>query len=164
VKSISFFFSFESLQLIISIKIHNKYPIGYINLSSNTLFVNHAKGFGNIIASVAMAKQILYNKLGRGCNMNKIRESSGIVKSRILDVAARLFAQHGVDSVSIRTIAAEAGINHSLVIRYFGSKDELVTAILRREISSLTGKYSVKPGQETSVGLKNLRSILLSTS
>jgi AcrR family transcriptional regulator len=94
-------------------------------------------------------------------DMAKTRESSEIVKSRILDVAAKLFSQHGVDSVSIRTIAAEAGINHSLVIRYFGSKDELVTAILRREISSLTGKYSAKPGQETSEGLENLRSIFL---
>jgi AcrR family transcriptional regulator len=93
--------------------------------------------------------------------MAKIRESSEVVKDRILEVAGRLFALHGIKDVTIRKIAEEAGINHALVIRYFGSKAELVTEILRREISALTYQRPGKPGQ--SFGLEFLRRILLET-
>lgn len=92
--------------------------------------------------------------------MAKSRESSEVVKIRILDVAGKLFAQHGVNGVSIRKIAEEAGINHALIIRYFGSKDELVSAILRRELSTLKNIFSVIP-EQTSDALKNLRGLLL---
>ena len=92
--------------------------------------------------------------------MAKTRESSEVVKSRILDVAGRLFAQHGVNGVSIRKIAEEAGINHALIFRYFGSKDGLVTEILRRDLSSLKTIFSVIPDQ-TSDALINLRGLLL---
>lgn len=90
--------------------------------------------------------------------MAKIRESSEVVKSRIIEVAKGLFTSHGIKDVSIRKIAEEAGINHALVIRYFGSKAELVTEILRREISALTYQRPEKPGQ--SFGLEFLRKIL----
>ena len=92
--------------------------------------------------------------------MAKTRESSEVVKSRILDVAGRLFAQHGVNGVSIRKIAEEAGINHALIFRYFGSKDGLVTEILRRDLSSLKTMFSVIP-EQTSDALTNLRGLLL---
>jgi AcrR family transcriptional regulator len=39
----------------------------------------------------------------------KQKESSEVVKDRILKVATELFARHGVDGVGIRKIAAEAG-------------------------------------------------------
>ena len=35
--------------------------------------------------------------------------------------------------MSVRQIAAEAGVNHALVHRYFGTKDEMVAAILLAE-------------------------------
>jgi AcrR family transcriptional regulator len=90
----------------------------------------------------------------------KIRESSEVVKDRILDVAGKLFAQHGVDGVSVRKIATEAGINHALIFRYFGSKDGLVTAILHRELSTLKNIFLVIP-EQTSDAVKNLRGLLL---
>jgi AcrR family transcriptional regulator len=93
--------------------------------------------------------------------MAKTRESSEVVKNRIIEVAKGLFALHGIKNVSIRKIAEEAGINHALVIRYFGSKAELVTEILRREITALTFQRPEKPGQ--SFGLEFLRRILLDT-
>ncbi|MCP3939925.1 MAG: TetR/AcrR family transcriptional regulator [Desulfobacteraceae bacterium] len=39
--------------------------------------------------------------------------------------ASELFGKHGVAGVSIRQIAARAGVNHSQVCRHFGSKDGL---------------------------------------
>lgn len=92
--------------------------------------------------------------------MAKQRESSDVVKDRILDTAARLFAREGVNGVSTRRIAAEAGTNHALVFRYFGSKDVLVTEILRRELSALKNMYSSIPEQQSN-SLKTLRGLLL---
>jgi AcrR family transcriptional regulator len=51
---------------------------------------------------------------------------------RILDAAERLFAEHGPVNVSIRRIAAEAGLPHSAVYRYFESKDEVVRQVVVR--------------------------------
>lgn len=50
-----------------------------------------------------------------------------------LVVAARdLFADHGPDSISIRTVAAAAGCSHTLVGRHFGSKAGLQQAVIDR--------------------------------
>ena len=67
---------------------------------------------------------------GEVSKLTRQNESAEVVKDRILKVSAKLFAENGIKAVSIRKIAAEAGINHALIIRYFGSKDNLVTEIL----------------------------------
>jgi AcrR family transcriptional regulator len=51
---------------------------------------------------------------------------------RILDAAERLFADRGPVSVSIRDIAAEAGLPHSAIYRYFEGKDEVLRQVLAR--------------------------------
>ena len=55
----------------------------------------------------------------------------------ILTSAERLFAEHGFDSVSIRGIAADAGVPAGLVGYYFGRKSELLDALFRRRASYL---------------------------
>ena len=47
----------------------------------------------------------------------------------LIEAGTRLFAKHGPDAVSVRDVAAEARVNHSLVFRHFGNKDALVRAI-----------------------------------
>lgn len=51
---------------------------------------------------------------------------------RILDAAASLFAERGFTAVSVRDIAAEAGVSHALVHRYLGSKEQVYRATLAR--------------------------------
>lgn len=53
----------------------------------------------------------------------------------ILDAAMHLFAQRPPHSVSVREIAAAAGVNHALVHRYFGSKEALLGAVLQHATS-----------------------------
>jgi AcrR family transcriptional regulator len=51
-------------------------------------------------------------------------------KIKIIEAAERLFAQKGIDKVSTREIAREAGQkNHSALHYHFGSIDELINAI-----------------------------------
>lgn len=53
------------------------------------------------------------------------QRKSDRTRAAILDAARRLFAERGHGATTIRDIAAEAGIDPALVMRYFGSKDEL---------------------------------------
>ena len=50
--------------------------------------------------------------------------------ARILDAAEKLFAERGYTAVSVRDIAAEAGVSHALVHRYLGSKEQVYRAML----------------------------------
>lgn len=48
----------------------------------------------------------------------------------LLQVAERLFAQHGFEAVSVRQLATEAGTNVAMVSYYFGSKDGLFQELI----------------------------------
>lgn len=93
--------------------------------------------------------------------MERSREASEAAKEKILEAARELFALRGVSGVGIRDIASKAGMNHALIIRYFGSKDALVSEILRREISAMAGTYSARPEQSAADALVKLRGVLL---
>lgn len=56
---------------------------------------------------------------------------------RILDVAERLFAEDGIDRVSVRRVQAEAGVNVAAVHYHFGTREALVRAVLRRRVEPL---------------------------
>lgn len=56
---------------------------------------------------------------------------------RLLDAAERLFAERGVDAVSVRAVNAAAGANVAAVHYHFGSKEALVLAVLRRRMDVL---------------------------
>ncbi len=49
-------------------------------------------------------------------------------RAAILDAAREQFAAHGYERVTIRSIAADAAIDASMVMRYYGNKDKLFAA------------------------------------
>lgn len=51
------------------------------------------------------------------------------VRRAALDAAASLFAERGVDRVSIRDVATAADVHPALIGRYVGTRDELVLAV-----------------------------------
>jgi AcrR family transcriptional regulator len=50
----------------------------------------------------------------------------------ILDAAEELFSANGFDAVTVRAIAARAGVSHALVHRYLGSKGDVFRGIQSR--------------------------------
>jgi AcrR family transcriptional regulator len=52
------------------------------------------------------------------------------VAAAILAAAAELFAERGPAATSIRDIAGRSKVNHGLVFRHFGTKEQLVGAVL----------------------------------
>lgn len=53
-------------------------------------------------------------------------------RSQLLDIALTLFAEQGVEHVSIKDLATEAGVAQGLLYHYFQSKEELLVAVFQR--------------------------------
>jgi AcrR family transcriptional regulator len=58
-------------------------------------------------------------------------------KTRLLDTAERLFAHHGIEATSLRTITAEAGVNLAAVNYHFQSKEALMHAVIARRLDPI---------------------------
>ncbi|AMH43356.1 MULTISPECIES: TetR/AcrR family transcriptional regulator [Burkholderiaceae] len=61
----------------------------------------------------------------------KVTRDSEASRARILDAAKIRFSQNSYDGVGVREIAADANLDPAMVLRYFGSKENLF-----REIAS----------------------------
>ncbi len=65
-------------------------------------------------------------------------------QEQLVRVGERLFAQHGLDGVSLRQIGVAAGnANNSAVQYHFGSKDQLVRAIYEYRLPRLHGRRAL---------------------
>lgn len=58
------------------------------------------------------------------------------IRTRILAAAARVYAQYGFRGATTRLIANEAGVNEVTLFRTFGSKAELLQAMLQSQVSA----------------------------
>lgn len=70
-------------------------------------------------------------------------------KTRILDAAEKLIVELGAEKASLRKITAEAGVNIAAINYHFGSKDNLVSAILERFLNPVL--HELMTGLETLV-------------
>ena len=58
------------------------------------------------------------------------------IRNRILGAAATVYAQYGFRGATTRLIAAEAGVNEVTLFRTFGSKAQLLQAMLHSQVES----------------------------
>ena len=59
------------------------------------------------------------------------------VMEAVLDAATELFAERGPDAVTVREVADRAGVNHALIHRHFGTKEELLRIVLAKAIERM---------------------------
>lgn len=71
-------------------------------------------------------------------------------KAQLCDVAARLFAEHGAENVSMRQIASAMGISPMTPYRYFANRDEILAAVRIRGFEAFAAEleqaYAQTPG------------------
>ena len=53
---------------------------------------------------------------------------------RIVEVASRLFREHGINGISVADLMQSAGLTHGGFYRHFGSRDDLVNEAIERAL------------------------------
>lgn len=72
------------------------------------------------------------------CNNQHVRSVRDLTAAALIrEAAMRLFADRGVSGVTVRDIAAEAGVSPSLVIHHYRTKDGLKAAVDERVSAAL---------------------------
>jgi AcrR family transcriptional regulator len=84
-------------------------------------------------------------------------------KEKLLDVAARLFAERGFDGVSVRDIVREADANLGAVTYHFGGKEQLFAAVINLKTEPLRQVF-LEVAQRDLGPREKLSAILLETS
>jgi AcrR family transcriptional regulator len=65
-------------------------------------------------------------------------DEGSTTRDKLLDAAARLFAERGIESVSIAEIVREAGQRNASAVHYhFGGRDEILLAVLERHVPTI---------------------------
>ena len=80
-------------------------------------------------------------------------------REQILGAAHAVALREGIDGVTVRAVAAEAGVSHGLLIFYFKQKDQLIAALLDRLLAtaSLLGRSAdLAHGQHAPDRLRSL--------
>jgi len=71
-------------------------------------------------------------------NLRGVSAKDGTTKAKIERAALHLFADHGVDGVSTKQIAAAAGISEGAIYRHFSGKEELARSMMKAIHDRLT--------------------------
>jgi AcrR family transcriptional regulator len=70
-------------------------------------------------------------------------------REHLLDVAAELITTRGLDAVTMEGVAAAAGVSKGLGYAYFENSDDLLTALLQRELTAFERRGEVAVVQAT---------------
>ena len=86
-------------------------------------------------------------------------------RTRILDAAIRVFAEHGYHGARVGDIAEDAGVAHGLLYHYFASKDDVLRTIFLENWGALIARVrAVEASDEpASEKLEGIAKILLRT-
>jgi TetR/AcrR family transcriptional regulator, transcriptional repressor for nem operon len=83
--------------------------------------------------------------------MKVSREKAAENRERILDEAARLFRERGVQGVGVDALGEAAGLTHGSLYSQFGSKDRLLAEAVGRAFASFGAKFGAIEDADTYV-------------
>lgn len=87
-------------------------------------------------------------------------EAGHETRERLLDAAERLFAERGLDAVSVRDITEVAGANTASIHYHFGSKLDLIAATLQRRADALGARRDELLDEVEAMGELDLRAVV----
>ena len=88
------------------------------------------------------------------------RPGPGNTRQTVLEAARSRFARDGFAGTTIRGIAADAGVDPSQVIQFFGSKDRLFAAVMAVPASALERFDTAFAGPDEHLGERVVRAYL----
>ena len=88
------------------------------------------------------------------------RPGTSTTRQAILDAARARFACDGFAATTIRRVAADAGVDASLVMQFFGSKEELFAAVMSISPDALARLRTAFEGPDEHLGERVVRAFL----
>lgn len=82
--------------------------------------------------------------------------NAAATRGAILDAATCRFVSHSYDDVGMRDIARDVGVDPALISRYFGSKEELFSAVLE----GCQGRNEMLEGDRSTYGERVARELV----
>ena len=92
-----------------------------------------------------------FSEGGASGTANRPAGRDQVIEATIV-AATRLFSQRNPSQVSVREIAAAAGVSHALVHRYMGSKEEIFAAALARSRADAADYWVKDHGMSQTAG------------
>ena len=74
------------------------------------------------------------SSLGQGAVSSPVRRTHSAARSRIVEAARDLFAEHGVGGTSLQMIANAVGVTKAAIYHQFRTKEEIVVAAAETEL------------------------------
>jgi AcrR family transcriptional regulator len=72
-------------------------------------------------------------------------------RESLLDTAAKIAVDRGVEAVTMESVSDEAGVSRALVYKHFANRSELLTAVYRREAALLHEEMASEVRSATSL-------------
>jgi AcrR family transcriptional regulator len=85
------------------------------------------------------------------------RPGSDSTREAVLEAARELFAAHGYQTTTVRTVAAAAGVSPSMIHHFFATKDELFLAAIRMPVDPETVLKTILDGPRDELAQRLVR-------
>lgn len=72
------------------------------------------------------------------------RNAAGDQRGRLLDAAAKLFAQRGIAATPLAAVARSARVTPAMLHYYFGAREQLLDAIVEERLAPFTAKVAAQ--------------------
>ena len=95
--------------------------------------------------------------------MRVSREKAAENRQAVIDVASRLFREHGFDGIGLKDLMKEAGLTQGAFYKQFTSKEDLVAQASKRALESVSSRWSAAAAANPKDPLSAVVAIFLST-
>lgn len=96
--------------------------------------------------------------------MKVSREQAAESRQRVIEIASKLFREHGLDGIGVADLMKSAGFTHGGFYRHFGSKEDLMAEACTQAVGASLSKLRERIDQATESPLAAVTSSYLSSA